>query len=112
MNLFFIYEIQKEFFLFKCSCIEKSEQKYLDWKKCSELHIKIKNKKMEKEILPNLKISLAIFLKKNYSLSIVSNSNLISFQTSQAAANSGLHLHAERITSPPSRAKSRPSLRA
>ena len=50
--------------------------------------------------------------KKNYSLSIVSNSNLISFQTSQAAANSGLHLHAERITSPPSRAKSRPSLRA
>lgn len=50
--------------------------------------------------------------KKNYSLSIVSNSNLISFQTSQAAANSGDHLQAERITSPPSRARSRPSLRA
>ena len=32
--------------------------------------------------------------------------------TSQAAANSGLHLQAARITSPPSRAKSRPSLRA
>ena len=45
-------------------------------------------------------------------MSIVSNSNLISFQTSQAAANSGDHLQAERITSPPSRAKSRPSLRA
>ena len=48
----------------------------------------------------------------HYSVSIVSNSNLISFQTSQAAANSGLHLQAARITSPPSRAKSRPSFRA
>ena len=47
-----------------------------------------------------------------YSLSIVSNSNLISFQTSQAAASSGLHLQAARIISPPSRARSRPSLRA
>jgi hypothetical protein len=42
-------------------------------------------------------------------LSIVSNSNLISFHTSQAAANSGDHLQASRITSPPSRDKSRPS---
>ncbi len=50
--------------------------------------------------------------KRDYKVSIVSNSNLISFQTSQAAANSGLHLHAARITSPPSRAKSLPSLRA
>ena len=49
---------------------------------------------------------------RNYNLSIVSNSNLISFQTSQADANSGLHLQAARITSPPSRARSRPSLRA
>ena len=47
-----------------------------------------------------------------YNLSIVSNSNLISFQTSQAEANSGLHLQAARIMSPPSRARSRPSLRA
>lgn len=38
----------------------------------------------------------------NYNLSTVSNSNLISFHTSHAAANSGLHLHAARITSPPS----------
>ena len=50
--------------------------------------------------------------KENYRVSIVSNSNLISFQTSQAAASSGDHLQAARITSPPSRAKSRPSLRA
>ena len=55
-------------------------------------------------------------IKKNnnnlYNLSIVSNSNLISFQTSQAEANSGLHLAAARIMSPPSRARLRPSLRA
>src|SRR5450759_42483 len=47
-----------------------------------------------------------------YKVSIVSYSNLISFQTSQAAAKSGLHLVASRITSLPSRARSRPSLRA
>ena len=33
-------------------------------------------------------------------------------QTSQAAASSGLHLHASRITSPPSLDKSRPSFLA
>ena len=49
---------------------------------------------------------------EDYRVSIVSNSNLISFQTSHAAASSGDHLQAARITSPPSRAKSRPSLRA
>ena len=38
--------------------------------------------------------------------------NLISFHTSHAAASSGDHLQAARITSPPSRARSRPSLRA
>ncbi len=44
---------------------------------------------------------LILFILINYSLSTVSNSNLISFHTSQAAANSGLHLQAARITSPP-----------
>ena len=37
---------------------------------------------------------------------------MISFHTSQAAASSGLHLLAARIISLPSRARSRPSLRA
>ena len=46
------------------------------------------------------------------SLSTGSNSNLISFHTSQAAASSGLHLLASRIISLPSRARSRHSLRA
>ncbi|RDY14675.1 hypothetical protein CR513_00201, partial [Mucuna pruriens] len=45
-------------------------------------------------------------------VSIAGNSNLISFHTSQAAANSGLHLQASRIISLPSRARSRPSFRA
>ncbi|KAF6994832.1 hypothetical protein CFC21_011433 [Triticum aestivum] len=41
-----------------------------------------------------------------------SNSNLIAFHTSQAVASSGLHLQAAPIISLPSRARSRPSLRA
>ena len=53
-----------------------------------------------------------IFTSNYDSLSTVSNSNLISFQTSHAEASSGLHFAAARITSPPSRARSRPSLRA
>ena len=48
----------------------------------------------------------------DYKVSIAGNSNLISFHTSQAAASSGLHLLASRIISLPSRARSRPSLRA
>ena len=49
----------------------------------------------------------------NYqTVSIASNSNLISFHSSQATANSGDHLAASRIISLPSRAKLRPSLRA
>ncbi|RYR42398.1 hypothetical protein Ahy_A08g038871 [Arachis hypogaea] len=45
-------------------------------------------------------------------VSIAGNSNLIAFHTSQAAANSGLHLLASRMISLPSRARSRPSFRA
>jgi hypothetical protein len=45
-------------------------------------------------------------------LSTGSNSNLIAFHTSQAAASSRLHLAAARIISLPSRARSRPSLQA
>ena len=74
--------------------------------------------KVKREDISSSLIRFYVFAKSerkgndNYSVSIVSNSNLISFQTSQAAANSGLHLQAARITSPPSRAKSRPSFRA
>jgi hypothetical protein len=59
---------------------------------------------------PYQKIRRKLINKIIYSVSIANEFNF--FQTSQAAASSGLHLQAARITSPPSRAKSRPSLRA
>ncbi|XLT94719.1 hypothetical protein HN873_016381 [Arachis hypogaea] len=59
------------------------------------------------DIMPYLCLRLNPFLKIE-PISIAGNSNLIAFHTSQAAANSGLHLLASRMISLPSRARSRP----